>query len=354
LKGLFVMKTFLKRKDVEITFRRYFVDAMGAMTLGLFASLIIGVILVEIARLAGAEGGAAAAGNTSSIAYIINSMGWWARGATGYAIGFAVAFGLKAPPLVLFSAAAVGFAGNMYGGPAGALVAAIIGVEMGKLISKETKIDIIITPVVTLLAGAGVAMLVGPPIDTFMTATGNLIMWATDQVPWLMGAVIAVIMGMMLTGPLSSAALAIMLGLEGLAAGAAVAGCAANMIGFAVASYRENKVSGLISQGLGTSMLQLPNIMKNPRIWVPAIAASAVVGPVSAAVFRMENTSIGAGMGTSGLVGQFNAFIVMGYNLPAFVHVGLVHFVLPAAIALGVSEFMRKKGWIKLGDMALQ
>jgi hypothetical protein len=348
------MKAFLKRKDIEITFRRYFVDAMGAMTLGLFASLIIGVILVEIGRLLRPEEVTPGLGVLlDNAGYVLSRAGWWARGAAGFAMGVAVAFGLKAPPLVLFTAAAVGFVGNDLGGPAGVLVAAIVGVELGKLVSKQTKVDIIVTPVVTLLAGTSVAVLIGPPIQGFMTATGNLIMWATDLMPALMGGIIAVVMGMMLTGPLSSAALAIMLGLEGIAAGAAVAGCAANMIGFAVASYRENKVGGLISQGLGTSMLQLPNIMKNPRIWIPPIAASAVVGPISAAVFAMENTSIGAGMGTSGLVGQFNAFIAMGYGSAAFFQVGLVHFALPAAVSLAVSEFMRRRGWIKFGDMKL-
>jgi hypothetical protein len=344
------MKTilaFLRKKDIEITFKRYFVDAMGMMTLGLFASLIIGLIFTEIGGLIRPEDANAGLG------FELVRIGGWARGATGYAIGFAVAYALKAPPLVLFAAAGVGFAGNALGGPAGALIAAIVGAEMGKLISKETKVDIIVTPVVTLLAGCAVAMLIGPPIDSFMNATGNLIMWATDLMPVFMGAIVAVVMGMMLTGPLSSAALAIMLGLEGLAAGAAVAGCAANMIGFAVASYRENKISGLLSQGLGTSMLQLPNIMKNPRIWIPPIIASAVVGPVSAAVFAMTNIPAGAGMGTSGLVGQFGTFTAMGYSGAVFFQVGLVHFLLPAVISLIVSEFMRKKGWIKFGDMKL-
>ncbi|MCL2202651.1 MAG: PTS sugar transporter subunit IIC [Defluviitaleaceae bacterium] len=345
------MKTFLKRKDIEISFKRYCVDAMGAMTLGLFASLIIGLILFEIGSRAGI-GFLATMGEMAAGSRPVGGEGGYV-GAVGFAMGVAVAYGLKAPPLVLFASAAVGFAGNFLGGPAGALIAALIGAELGKMVSKETKIDIIVTPVVTLLAGIGVAMLVGPPIGTFMDAVGNLIMWATDLMPVLMGAVIAVVMGMMLTGPLSSAALAIMLGLEGLAAGAAVAGCAANMIGFAVASYRENKIGGLISQGLGTSMLQLPNIMKNPRIWIPPIIASAIVGPISAAAFGMKNIPAGAGMGTSGLVGQFGAFTAMGYSGTVFLQVGLVHFILPAIIALAVSEFMRKKGWIQFGDMAL-
>jgi len=333
------IKIFLERKDVKISLRRYFVEAMGAMTLGLFASLIIGLILSEIGTR----------GNIDLLA----TMGGWSMGATGYAIGVAVAFGLKAPPLVMFAAAGVGFAGNSLGGPAGAFLACLVGVELGKLVSKETKVDIIVTPVVTLLAGMGVAQLIGAPIQYLMDAIGGFIMWSTELMPLLMGITIAVVMGMMLTGPISSAAIAIMLGLEGVAAGAAVAGCAANMIGFAVASYRENKWGGLLSQGIGTSMLQLPNIMKNPLIWIPAIVASAVAGAVSAAVFAMENIPTGAGMGTSGLVGQFGALTAMGYTPAVFFQIAIVHFVIPAVVALSVSEFMRKKNWIKPGDMAL-
>jgi len=345
------VKEFLQKKDVVISLRRYGIEAMGAMTLGLFASLVIGAILGEI-------------GNQLDIQWV-SDMGAFARGATGYAIGVAVAFGLKAPPLVMFSAAAVGFAGNSIsgnffmgetgyaGGPAGAFIAALVAVEIGKLVSKETKVDIIVTPVVTIVAGIGVAMFVSPPIGRFMYIIGNFIMWATEQLPLIMGAIVAVVMGMALTGPISSAALAMTLGLSGIAAGAAVAGCAANMVGFAVSSYRENKTSGLVSQGLGTSMLQLPNIIKNPRIWIPPVIASAIAGAVSAAVFGMENTPEGAGMGTSGLVGQFGTFTAMGFTWGVLGQVVLVHFVLPAVVSLLASEFMRKKGWIKFGDMSL-
>ena len=334
------VKEFLKRKDVTISLKRYGVEAMGAMTLGLFSSLIIGLILYEIGSRVGIE--------------FMADMGTWARGATGYAIGVAVAFGLKAPPLVIFASAATGFVGNTLGGPAGAFLAALVGAELGKLVSKETKVDIIVTPVMTLMTGMGVAILIGPAIDGLMSAIGYFIMWATDLMPALMGAIIAVVMGMALTGPISSAALSITLGLTGIAAGAAVAGCAANMVGFAVASYRENKVSGLVSQGIGTSMLQLPNIIKNPRIWIPPIIASAIAGAVSAAVFGMENVPEGAGMGTSGLVGQFGTFTAMGFTVSVLVQVLVVHFLLPAVVCLGVSEFMRKKGWIKFGDMKLE
>ena len=334
------MKKFFAKKDVRLSFRRYCVDAMGAMTLGLFSSLIIGLILTEIGSRAGVE--------------FLVTMGGWARGATGYAIGVAVAFGLKAPPLVMFAAAAVGFAGNYLGGPAGAFIAACVGTEFGKIISKETKVDIIVTPVVTLVSGFAVAIAVGPPIQWLMDAIGGFIMWSTELMPVLMGGLVALVMGITLTSPISSAAISIVLGLEGIAAGAAVAGGAANMIGFAVASFRENKVGGLVSQGLGTSMLQLPNIMKNPRIWVPAMVASIAGGIVSAAVFGMENIPTGGGMGTSGLVGQFGALTVMGYTPGVFMQIGLVHFLMPAVISLVVSEFMRKKKWIKFGDMKLE
>ncbi|MDR1664799.1 MAG: PTS sugar transporter subunit IIC, partial [Clostridiales bacterium] len=294
------VKAFLERKNIEISLRRYGVEAMGAMALGLFASLIIGLILEEIGKHTGV--------------LFLQEMGVNAKGAIGYAIGVAVAHGLKAPPLVLFASAATGFAGNKLGGPAGAFIAAVIGAEFGKIVSKETKIDIIVTPVVTIFTGMGVGMLVGPAINGFMKATGSLIMWATELMPVPMGVLVSVVMGMVLTAPISSAALAIMLDLNGIAAGAACAGCCANMVGFAVSSYRENKVNGLLSQGLGTSMLQVPNIVKNPRIWIPPIVASAVVGPISSAVFKMENIPSGAGMGTSGLVGQFGMLTATGYS----------------------------------------
>ena len=334
------MKKFFAKKDVRLSFRRYCVEAMGAMTLGLFSSLIIGLILTEIGSRAGVE--------------FLATMGNWARGATGYAIGVAVAYGLKAPPLAMFAAAAVGFAGNYLGGPAGAFIAACVAAEFGKIVSKETKVDIIVTPVVTLLSGFGVAIAVGPPIQWLMDAIGGFVMWSTELMPILMGGLVALVMGITLTSPISSAAISIVLGLEGIAAGAAVAGGAANMIGFAVASFRENKFGGLVSQGLGTSMLQLPNIMKNPRIWIPAMVASIAGGIVSAAVFGMENIPTGGGMGTSGLVGQFGALTVMGYTPKVFMQIGLVHFLMPAVISLVVSEFMRKKKWIKFGDMKLE
>ena len=344
------MKNFLQKKDVVISFRRYAIETMGAMTLGIFASLIMGLILTEVGRRGYAN---IDIDFFRHIFGMLERVGNYARSATGFAMGVAVAYGLKAPPLVLFAAATVGFAGNFYGGPAGAMIAAIIGTEFGKIVSKETKVDIIVTPFVTLLAGVVIAVLIGTPISWLMDGIGNIIMRSTELMPVIMGPIVAIVMGMLLTSPLSSAAIAIALGLEGVAAGAAVAGCAANMIGFAVSSYRENKVSGLISQGIGTSMLQLPNIMKNPLIWIPPIVASAVVGVISAAVFAMENIPGGAGMGTSGLVGQFGTLYAMGYSAGVFAQIGVVHFLVPAVVSLGVSEWMRKKDWIKFGDMKI-
>ncbi|MCL2664853.1 MAG: PTS sugar transporter subunit IIC, partial [Defluviitaleaceae bacterium] len=265
-----------------------------------------------------------------------------------------VAFGLKSPPLVIFASAVTGIAGYTWGGPVGTFIAAVIGAEFGKAVSKETKLDIIVTPVVTILLGLAAGKLVGPGISWVMTTTGSFITWATELMPIPMGIIVSVVMGAVLTSPISSAALAIMLGLEGVAAGAACAGCCANMIGFAAAGFRENKMSGLLSQGLGTSMLQIPNIVKNPCIWIPAIFASAVTGPLSAALFKMENIPSGAGMGTSGLVGQFGALAAMGYEPSVFIQIGLVHFIIPAVLALACSEFLRKINWIKPGDMKLE
>lgn len=335
------VRDFLKKKDITFSLKRYGVDALGAMGLGLFSSLIVGLILREI-------------GLKLEISLLSEVIGPKAMSMTGAAIGVAVAFGLKAPPLVLVSSVITGFAGNQLGGPAGAFIAAVIGTEFGKLVSKETNVDIILTPIVTILAGVSAGIATGPAINAFMLGSGKMIMWATELLPIPMGILISVVMGVILTLPISSAALAIMLNLGGIAGGAACAGCCANMVGFAVASYRENRVGGLISQGIGTSMLQIPNIVKNPRIWVPAIVASAITGPISTTVFKMETLPSGAGMGTSGLVGQLATLAAMGYTPAVFFQIALVHFILPAMISLVVSEFMRKKNWIKLGDMKLE
>jgi len=333
------IKGFLKRKDIVFSLKRYGIEALSSMALGLFSSLVVGLIMREL-------------GTHLGLPFLVQA-GVFAMSLSGASIGAAVAFGLKAPSLVLFSSIITGFMGNELGGPAGAFVAAALGAELGKLVSKETKVDIIVTPVTTIVAGFFAAAWVGPWINVFMTSIGALIMWATELMPLPMGVLVSAIMGLVLTAPISSAALAIMLELSGIAAGAAAAGGCAHMIGFAVASFRENGASGLISQGLGTSMLQIPNVIKNPRILIPAVSASIVAGPLSTVVFRMENIPTGAGMGTSGLVGQFGALSAMGYSSNTFIAILIVHIITPAVVALIVSELMRKKGVIKYGDMKL-
>ena len=331
--------SFLKRKNIEFSLRRYGIEALGAMALGLFSSLIVGLILKVL-------------GEKLGLSFLVD-YGKEAMGMMGPAIGVAVAYGLKAPPLVLFASTVTGMAGARLGGPAGCFVAAVIGAEFGKLVSKETKVDIIVTPVVTIITGVATGIFIGPGINSFMVALGAMIMKATELQPIPMGILVSVIMGMVLTAPISSAALAIMLKLGGLAAGAATVGCATQMIGFAVASYRENGWGGLISQGLGTSMLQVPNIVKNPLIWVPPTLASAILGPIATTILPMKNVPAGAGMGTSGLVGQFGTIEAMGATGDVFFKIALLHFILPAILTLLISEYMRKKGWIKFGDMKL-
>lgn len=331
--------SFLKRKNIEFSLKRYGIDALGAMALGLFASLIVGTILEVIGQQAG-------------LAFLVD-YGQRAKAMMGPAIGVAVAYGLGAPPLVLFASTVTGAAGAQLGGPAGSFIAAIIGAEFGKAVSKETKVDIIVTPATTIILGVAAGVLVGPPIGAFMKWLGVVIMIATEMAPIPMGILVSVVMGMVLTLPISSAALAVMLELGGLAAGAATVGCATQMIGFAVSSYKENGVGGLISQGLGTSMLQVPNIVRNPLIWVPPTLASAILGPLATTVLPMENVPIGAGMGTSGLVGQFGTIEAMGLSAGVLMKIGLLHFLLPAVLTLVIAEFMRKQGWIKFGDMKL-
>ncbi len=331
--------SFLKRKNIEFSLRRYGIEALGAMALGLFSSLIVGLILKVLGEKLGLN--------------FLVEYGKEAMAMMGPAIGVAVAYGLKAPPLVLFASTVTGMAGARLGGPAGCFVAAVIGAEFGKLVSKETKVDIIVTPVVTIVTGVATGIFIGPGINSFMVALGAMIMKATELQPIPMGILVSVIMGMVLTAPISSAALAIMLKLGGLAAGAATVGCATQMVGFAVASYRENGWGGLISQGLGTSMLQVPNIVKNPLIWVPPTLASAILGPLATTILPMQNVPAGAGMGTSGLVGQFGTIEAMGATGDVFFKIALLHFILPAILTLLISEYMRKKGWIKFGDMKL-
>lgn len=330
-------ESFLKRKNIEISLQRYGVGALGSMALGLFASLIVGLILKVIGQKLGID--------------MLVEFGKTAMGVMGPAIGVAIAHGLQAPPLVVYTSAVTGAAGAALGGPVGAFLAAVVGAEFGKAISKETKVDIVVTPVVVILAGLLTARFVGPGVAAFMTGLGNLINVATELQPIPMGILVATLMGLALTAPISSAAIGIMLGLNGLAAGAAAVGCAAQMVGFAVASYKENGVGGLIAQGLGTSMLQVPNIVRNPRIWIPPTLAGAILGPFSTTLFKMTNIPSGSGMGTAGLVGQFGAVEAMGTS--ALTGIIILHFVAPALLTLLIAGYMRKKNWIKDGDMKL-
>lgn len=351
---------FLIKKLKEI-----FIDGLSGMATGLFATLIIGTIIQQIGGLIPGMAGA----------YLVQ-IGKIAASVTGVGIGVGVAIRFKESPLVTVSAATCGmvgaFASKMMAGavlvdgaivyagpgePLGAFVAALIGIYAGRLISGKTKIDILLTPLVSILCGSAVGLLLGPPISKLMTLLGNVINVATEQQPFVMGIAVSVIMGMVLTLPISSAALGVILDLSGLAAGAATVGCCANMVGFAVASYRENKVNGLLAQGLGTSMLQVGNIVKKPIIWLPAIITSAILGPISTLLFHMTNNATGSGMGTAGLVGQITTYQTMAAQEGAavvLVKIVILHFVLPAILSLGISEWMRKKGWIKHGDMKLE
>lgn len=349
-------ESFFKRKDIEISTKRYLQDALSAMALGLFASLLIGTIFdtigVQTINLFG----------ENAVSAFFVEIGAQAKAFMGGAIGIAVAWGLKAPPLVMFTsvitgmmgASMTGFGIDVTGGPAGAFIAVALGVEFGKAVSKETKIDIIVTPAVTLIIGGISAKLVGPAIGWCMIKLGDLIMTATEWQPFLFGIVISVIVGLALTAPISSAALCIMLDLSGLAAGAATVGCCAQMVGFAVASYRENGVGGLVAQGIGTSMLQVSNIIKNPWILVPATLAGAIIGPISTCIFKMTNIPVGAGMGTCGLVGQIGTFTDMGFSFDTLWKVLLLHVVLPAILALVIDKLLRKSGKIKDGDYKLE
>lgn len=336
-------------------FRVYITKALNGMALGLFSSLIIGLILKQIGDYTGLESLAA--------------FGQIAQYLMGPAIGAAVAYGIGAPPLGVFAsivAGAIGAGtiapgdGGVYivkiGEPAGSFIAALLAAEFSKLISGKTKVDIVLVPAATIIVGGLVGIFISPVIASFMSGLGSLINRATELQPIPMGIIVATLMGMILTLPISSAALAIALGLNGLAAGAAAVGCATQMIGFAISSYRENGIGGFIAQGLGTSMLQVPNIIKNPLIWIPPTLTSAILGPIATFVFRMENNSIGAGMGTSGLVGQFGTIAAMKDGLPMgsiLLNISLLHFILPGILTLIISEYMRKKGYIKHGDMKL-
>ncbi|OZV13908.1 PTS sugar transporter subunit IIC [Tissierella sp. P1] len=331
--------------------QNYFVKVLNGMAWGLFSSLLIGLIIKQI-------------GTLFNMDQLIN-FGSIAQKLMGPAIGAGVAYSVGAPPLGIFASVVVGAigAGSITfdgataiintGEPVGAFIAALIGAEFSKLISGKTKVDIVLVPLATIIIGGFVGQYVAPYMTMIMNFFGGIINKATEMHPIPMGIIVSVVMGIVLTLPISSAALAISLGLSGLAAGASTVGCAANMIGFAVASYRENGFGGLIAQGLGTSMLQIPNIIKNPRIWIPAIISSAILGPISTYIVKMQGTSMGAGMGTSGLVGQFSTIDAMGAAPKTLILIIMMHFILPGIISLGVSEWMRKKGFIKPGDMKL-
>lgn len=333
---------FFKRKGVEISAKRYFIDAMGTMALGLFASLLIGTIFKTI-------------GQEFNLPWMMEVAGY-ASQSTGAAMGVAIAFALKAPPLVMFSAATVGMVGNALGGPVGALIATIVSTEFGKIVSKETKVDILVTPTVTILTGALVAQVMGPAVSAIMFGFGEIVMAATEMQPFIMGILVAVVVGVVLTLPISSAALCIMLGLNGIAAGAALAGCCAQMVGFGVASYKENGIGGLLAQGLGTSMLQVPNIFRNPRIWIAPTLAAAVAGPIATMVFKLEidaEMSVAAGMGTCGLVGPIGVLTTMGTSSNVLIGLFVVCFIVPAIASIIFDKFFRKIGWVKEGDQKL-
>ena len=343
---------------------RIFIDGLGGMAHGLFATLIIGTIIQQIGTLIG--------GSVGDLIFVVGKV---AAALTGAGIGVGVAYRFKESALVVLSAATAGMVGAFAskilagtvlvdgamvfagpGEPLGAFLAAYIGLEIGHLVSGKTKVDIIATPLVTIGAGSVVGIILGPPISEFMTMLGQLINWGTEQQPFLMGIVVSVLMGMILTLPISSAALGVILNLSGLAAGAATVGCCCNMVGFAVASYRENKVGGLLAQGIGTSMLQVPNIVRKPIIWLPAILSSAILGPVGTMVLGMTNNATGSGMGTAGLVGQIMTYQTMIATEDPIMVLGkilLIQIILPAVVTLIISEFMRKKHWIKYGDMKL-
>ncbi|MBQ8801524.1 MAG: PTS sugar transporter subunit IIC [Clostridium sp.] len=353
------MNEFLKRKNIEISAKRYGIDALGAMAQGLFCSLLIGTIIKTL-------------GQQMNVQYLID-IGAYAMAVAGPAMAVAIGYALKADPMVLFSLAAVGWAANAEGGaggPLAVLIIAIVAAECGKMVSKETKVDILVTPGVTILVGVALAKLIAPAIGSVAMKVGDLIMWATDLQPFAMGILVSVIVGVALTLPISSAAICASLGLVGLAGGAAVAGCCAQMIGFAVMSFRENGWGGLVSQGLGTSMLQVPNIVRNPRIWIPPTLASAITGPIATCVFKlqMNGAPINSGMGTCGLCGQIGVWtgwlnpsekaLEMGLTAITpgamdWVGMVLICFVLPAALSWIFCEILRKMDWIKEGDLKL-
>jgi len=349
------VSAFLKRKNVLFSAKRYGIDAMGAMAQGLFASLLIGTIIKTL-------------GQQLNVQFLVDA-GNFAQQVAGPAMAVSIGAALSAPQLVLYSLIAVGMAANKLGGAGGPLAVyfiTIVASECGKIVSKETKVDILVTPAVTILVGVGLSVLCAPTVGAAASSVGDFIKWATNLQPLLMGILVSVVVGMALTLPISSAAICAALSLTGLAGGAAVAGCCAQMVGFAVMSFRENGVGGLVSQGLGTSMLQMPNIIRNPRVWIPPTLASAITGPIATCLFHLEmnGPAVSSGMGTCGLVGQIGVYtgwlndIAAGTKaaiLPMdWVGLILICFVLPAVLTLLFAFFLRKWGWIKDGDLKLQ
>ena len=363
------LRAFLKRKDIVFSAKRYFIDAMGAMAQGLFCTLLVGTILNTIGQQF----------HIGFLNAIVVTLGT-GEGAVHYTIGglcsamvgpgmaVAIARALNAPPLVLFSLIPVGFATNYMGGaggPLAVLFVAIVAAEVGKAVSKETKIDILVTPIVTILVGVGFAALIAAPVGQAASAVGKAIMWATELQPFFMGIIVSVVIGVALTLPISSAAICAALGLTGLAGGAAVAGCCAQMIGFAVMSFPENRWGGLAAQGLGTSMLQMGNIVRNPRVWIPPTVVSAITGPIATCIFRlqMNGAPVSSGMGTCGLVGQIGVYTGWVNDIAAgakaavtgmdWLGLVLISFVLPAVLTWLIAIPLRKCGWIKEGDLTL-
>ncbi len=363
------LRAFLQRKDIVFSAKRYFIDAMGAMAQGLFCTLLVGTILntlgqqfhigflnAVIVTLGKGDG---------AVSYTIGGL---CSAMVGPGMAVAIARALNAPPLVLFSLIPVGFATNYMGdagGPLAVLFVAIVAAELGKAVSKETKIDILVTPIVTVLVGVGFAALIAAPVGNAAAAVGAAIRWATELQPFFMGILVSVIIGIALTLPISSAAICFALGLTGLAGGAAVAGCCAQMVGFAVMSFPENRWGGLAAQGLGTSMLQMGNIVRNPRIWIPPTLASAITGPLATCLFRLEmnGPAISSGMGTCGLVGQIGVYTGWVSDVAAgtkaaitgmdWLGLVLISFVLPAVLTWLIAIPLRKWGWIKDGDLKL-
>ena len=363
------LRAFLQRKDIVFSAKRYFIDAMGAMAQGLFCTLLVGTILntlgqqfhigflnAVVVTLGKGDG---------AVSYTIGGL---CSAMVGPGMAVAIARALNAPPLVLFSLIPVGFATNYMGGaggPLAVLFVAIVAAELGKAVSKETKIDILVTPIVTVLSGIGFAALIAAPVGNAAAAVGAAIRWATELQPFFMGIIVSVVIGVALTLPISSAAICAALGLTGLAGGAAVAGCCAQMVGFAVMSFRENRWGGLAAQGIGTSMLQMGNIVRNPRIWIPPTLASAITGPIATCIFRMEmnGAPVSSGMGTCGLVGQIGVYTGWVSDVAAGVKTAvtamdwlglvLISFVLPAVLTWLIAIPLRKCGWIKDGDLKL-